>query len=150
MVMPCFRGVVRRWLRIAAVGLPLALAGAVGCGGTNLYPVRGTVAFKGGAPVTPLVGGQVVFEPLDPGAKQSARGDIQPDGTFRLGTYRDGDGAPPGTYKVLVMPPPPSPSDEKRPKPRVLHPRYQRPSETPLKFTVRRGDNDCPITVERP
>jgi hypothetical protein len=148
MVMKGFRGVVRRWLGIAAVGL--ALTGAAGCGGTHLYPVRGTVAFKDGAPITPLVGGQVVFEPLEPGAKESARGEIQPDGTFRLGTYQNGDGAPPGQYQVLVMPPAPSPSDEKRPKPQVMQRRYQRPNETPLKFTVTRGDNEYPITVERP
>jgi hypothetical protein len=148
MVMNCFRGAVRRWLRVAAVGCALAAAG--GCGGTNLYPVRGTVAFKNGAPFTPLVGGQVVFEPLEPAAKESARGEIQADGTFRLGTYRSGDGARPGKYKVLVMPPAPSPSEEKRPHPPVLHPRYQRPDQTPLRCTVTRGDNQYPITVEKP
>jgi hypothetical protein len=148
MVMPCNRNVVRWGLRVVVVGL--ALAGALGCGGTNLYPVHGQVAFKDGAPITPLVGGQVVFEPLEPNAKESARGEIQPDGTFHLGTFKNGDGAPPGKYKVLVMPPARSPSDEKRPKPPVLHARYQRLNETPLEFNVTRGDNEYPITVERP
>jgi hypothetical protein len=136
-----------RWLPITMIGL--ALGGAVGCGGPELYLVRGKVAFKNGAPVTPLVGGYVVFEPLDKENKHSARGDIQSDGTFRLGTHKEDDGVRPGEYKVLVVPPAPPPREEKRRKP-VIQPRYHNLSETPLTFTVKRQDNECPLTVEPP
>src|SRR5262245_13341051 len=98
-----------RWLWAAAA--VLALASAPGCGGNRTYPVQGRVVFKDGADIRPLVGGLVVFEPLDPGGKDSARGEILPDGTFRLGTYKEADGAPPGRYRALVTPPTPPPTE---------------------------------------
>ena len=52
----------------------LLLIGVAGCGGRRLYPVRGKVVYKD---ETPLRGGLVVFEAVDPAAKVSASGPIQ-------------------------------------------------------------------------
>jgi len=68
--------------------------------------VRGRVTFQG----RPLAGGLVVFSP-DPdrgGTGKPARGDLEPDGTFRL--QLGGDPAiPPGWYRVAIAPAPAAP-----------------------------------------
>jgi hypothetical protein len=145
--MDSVRVVARRWLGILVAGLVLAAAGC----GSKLHQVEGKIKFKDGSPIDPLVGGQVVFEPVD-GATTAARGDIQTDGSFRLGTDKPGNGAPPGKYKVLVKPPDLPPKEEKlaKTKPKVIHPRYQSKEDTPLEFTVPREDDNYPITVEKP
>jgi hypothetical protein len=132
-----------------ALGL-LFLVAASGCGGSRTYPVTGKVVYKDGSDISPLTGGLVVFEPLEAGAKDSARGEIQADGTFRLGTFKDADGAPAGRYRGLVTPPTPPPTDEKRPVRQVLHPRYLSPATSPLEFTVDRDNTTFTLTVERP
>jgi hypothetical protein len=126
------------------------LAGACGCARRDLYPVRGKVVFDRGGPIDPLVGGLVVFEPLDPKRTVGARGEIQPDGIFRLGTFREGDGAPPGDYRVLVIPPTPPSQAKETPAPVVIHPRFHNLAETPLKQTVRPEANEFTLTVAKP
>src|SRR5262249_21390902 len=80
----------------------------------------------------------------------SARGEIQPDGSFRLGTHGDNDGALEGEYKVLVVPPPLPEEGKQRRSP--VHPKYQNLESTPLKFTVTRDrdKNKFNIEVEYP
>lgn len=58
-------------------------------------PVEGRVLYRG----KPLEFGSVLFQP-DVGP--TARGIIQPDGTFRLSTYGNGDGAVLGTHRVQI------------------------------------------------
>src|SRR5436190_24088854 len=79
----------------------LTLAAISGCGGPNLYPVEGKVVFADG---TPLAAGTVVFKPKDPKAVMSPRGIIRAAGKFRASTLKEGDGAPPGDYQVLIAP----------------------------------------------
>ncbi len=71
---------------------------AIGCGGAN-KPVKtdGIVTVEG----TPAVGVTVEFIPEDE-ALPSANGITDDDGKFRLTTYSTGDGAVPGSYKVVV------------------------------------------------
>ena len=57
--------------------------------------VRGQVLYRG----QPLEFGNVMFQPR---AGQPASGDIQPDGTFSLSTYKIGDGAVVGRHKVRI------------------------------------------------
>lgn len=64
-------------------------------GNTGTIPVKGTITYKG----RPVTKGVVSFEP-DYG--RSASGDLQPDGTFVLGTYKAGDGAVAGVHRVSV------------------------------------------------
>src|SRR5262245_48305197 len=130
---PCRAG---RWLVLLA-----ALLAALGCGGRRLYPVRGKVTFPDGQP---LSGGQVVFESVDD-PTMSARGEIQSDGTFRMGTFKDSDGVLAGRHRVLVVPPlGPNPD-----KPvRVIDPRFQSFDTSGLEYTA--PDEEFNITVERP
>jgi len=82
------------------------LVGTIGCGGGATPPPRtilvtGVVTFAG----QPLNKGTVTLQPLDTGDKSLSRpaiGQIQSDGTFKLGTFKDGDGALPGEYAVLI------------------------------------------------
>jgi hypothetical protein len=80
----------------------LCLAPCWGCGSVaerqlaELIPVKGKVTYKG----QPLTKGSVEFEPRDFG--RSASGDLQPDGTFVLGTLKEGDGVVAGHHRVFV------------------------------------------------
>lgn len=97
--------------------LALLVAGSIlaGCGGDRLpvVPVEGKVTYQG----KPLEFGAVIFQPA---AGPGASGTIQPDGTFRLSTYGNEDGAVLGTHKVAFScfdsqspnAPPPDPSKE--------------------------------------
>jgi len=125
----------------------LAVTFAMGCGGKRTYDVIGTVKFKDG---TPMTEGVVLFEPVDKAAHHSARGFLKPDGSFRLGTHRDDDGAYEGTYKVQVTPPAPLPREEGKPRKPVIHPRFQSFDTSKLEFTVKPGKNDFEIQVEKP
>jgi len=66
----------------------------VGCG--NYVSVTGTVTLTDGTPVTR---GTVLFED----GAFSATGTIQSDGSFRMGTTREGSGIPPGSYSIAIM-----------------------------------------------
>jgi hypothetical protein len=72
----------------------------VGCGqkGPVLVPVRGEVTFKG----APLKEGTVVYLPAESGDARQASGRIQPDGTFVLTTFKNGDGVVPGQYNIVI------------------------------------------------
>ncbi len=97
--------------RPSALVVAAVLLGLAGCGGPRLYPVHGKVVWEDGAEARELDGGLVVCESVD--GAVGARGDIQKDGSFRLSTYKPGDGALPGKHRVAVVenkpgePPPP-------------------------------------------
>jgi hypothetical protein len=82
-------------LRSTAVAAALFLVSGCG-GGSGTVPVRGTVTFKG----KPVPSGTVTFIP-DSGPH--ATGELGPDGSYTVATYRSGDGAVPGSYKVVVV-----------------------------------------------
>lgn len=73
---------------------------AQGCGESRpkTYPVTGTVKFTDGSPVRT---GFVELIPASGGP--SARGSIQTDGSFSLGTFESSDGALEGDYVALVV-----------------------------------------------
>ena len=68
-----------------------------GCGPARprMAKVSGRVLLDG----KPLEFGSVMFQPQ---AGQPARGDIRPDGTFTLSTYKPGDGAAVGRHMVRI------------------------------------------------
>lgn len=72
----------------------------VGCGDgrPTLYPVKGVVRFESGDPVRNAA---IEFVPNTAGP--SPRGQIDAEGAFVLGTYNNGDGAPAGDYRVVVV-----------------------------------------------
>ena len=132
-------GAQRPWHGGALVAV--ALIGASGCGGEALFAVSGRVTYKDGRPVT---AGLVIFEPVS--QKLSARGEIQADGSFQLGTHRDNDGALEGDYKVLVAPPPLP--EEGKPRRSAVHPRYRNLESTPLRVTVTRDRDKNKFNIE--
>jgi hypothetical protein len=119
----------------------LVFFGFSGCGSETLFPVSGKVTYKDGKPVT---AGLVIFEPV--GQKISARGEIQDDGSFQLGTHRDNDGALEGDYKVLIAPPPLPEEGRRRRSP--IHPKYRNLESTPLRFTVTRDRDKNKVHIE--
>jgi hypothetical protein len=82
-------------LKIGAL-LALLLSLTAGCNhGPPMAQVTGKVIYNG----KPLEFGAVMFQPPH---GQPARGDIQPDGTFTLSTYRLNDGVVLGKHKVRI------------------------------------------------
>ena len=85
--------------------LALALAAwaisCTSCGNSaGLYPVAGSVTYRGG----PAVGASVTFVKkgaADPAHDPTAQGTVEEDGSFTL-TGPAGAGLPPGEYAVLV------------------------------------------------
>ncbi|MBC7820273.1 MAG: carboxypeptidase regulatory-like domain-containing protein [Planctomycetaceae bacterium] len=71
-----------------------------GCGsrGPRTYPVTGEVVFEDGVA---LQGGIVEFTAIEQEISSSGR--IGPDGTFRLTTVNDGDGAVAGEQRAIVI-----------------------------------------------
>jgi hypothetical protein len=65
----------------------------LGCG--QNYSLKGKVTYKDGTPITV---GMVNFE----SDKSLSRGRIQSDGSYVVGTLKDSDGIPKGTYKVYI------------------------------------------------
>lgn len=85
------------------LGLALALICQlflVGCGSGKpaTYPVPGSIKFEDGSPVT-----FGIVEFFHPELELSARGKIQPDGTFRISTFEPGDGAVAGKHRVMII-----------------------------------------------
>lgn len=124
----------------------LLLLGAAGCA-SKLQPVRGKVVFPDGKPLTE---GLVVFEPEQQGNSPiSARGEIQADGSYQLSTYKPGDGALPGKYRVLVAPKNDLNDADKPRQPPPFDPRYMAFDSSGLEFEVQSGANEFPIELTR-
>ncbi len=93
-------------IRFGWFAVLLAVISTVGCGPRNkpiiekTVPVRGTVVLANGAL---LRGGRVTFHPKDL-TKGEARGMLDKNGRFELGTYQKSDGVMPGSYTVTVEP----------------------------------------------
>ena len=71
----------------------VAMIACAGCGGRS--QVSGKVVFSDG---TPLTYGTVNFT----NNEVACKGQIEKDGTFKMRTFKPGDGVPPGTYKVFI------------------------------------------------
>jgi hypothetical protein len=142
--MPSFSA-AGRWTALAAAGL---LMGCVG--GAGPYPVDGTVVWEDGSPAKELHLGSVVFDL--PEKRISARGMIQPDGTFRLTTNKADDGALVGKHKVMViegarrsLPG----GDGTQLAPGHMDSMYSDPATTDLTATVEPRKNVIKLTVKR-
>lgn len=106
-------------------------------------PVAGKVAYEG----KPLDHGSVV---LVPDVGPPARGSLQPDGTFLLSTYSDGDGALLGKHRiqVLCIGPPPTvpPGEEPLPGKSLIPTKYSRYDTSGLTIEVKPGNE--PLMIE--
>lgn len=80
----------------------VALAGCDRATKVPTYPVRGQVLYDG----KPAAGVEVfLFPTAAPGVPDiptNPHGVTGPDGTFRIGTYADADGAAEGSYQVVL------------------------------------------------
>jgi hypothetical protein len=85
---------------IVRCGILFALLALAGCG-SGRYRVSGKVSYEDGSPLTE---GNVVGEATIDGKLVGVQGSVAKDGTFEWGTNRPGDGAFPGTYRVIVLP----------------------------------------------
>ncbi|OWK35816.1 hypothetical protein FRUB_08379 [Fimbriiglobus ruber] len=104
--------------------------------------MRGTVTVQ----KKPAAKAVVVLRPVTPGPLKELmpHGEVGPDGTFRVGTYADNDGAPAGDYTVTITWP------ESRTDPKTgdevngdrLQGRFGDPAKSPWKVTIKAGDNE--------
>jgi hypothetical protein len=131
----------RRWWPAAPA---LLLAGAVGCG-PRTYPATGRVVWEDGSPATEMAGGMVELRPVA-GGIEGARGDIAPDGGFRLVTPPY-SGMFPGDYQALVVPPWDVLTEKELPSP--IARKYERFDSSGLQFTVQPAENVFEVKVER-
>lgn len=87
------------------MGLACALAmtaALLGCSGSDFpetYPVTGKVTLQG----KPVEGAQITF--VVEGAPRMAMGTTDAEGNYTLSTFEPGDGAMPGSHKVMVASP---------------------------------------------
>jgi hypothetical protein len=125
---------------------PLLLLLLAGCG-SGRYPVSGRVTYEDG---TPVEAGTVIGETTIDGVPVGVQGNIGQDGTFTWGTERPGDGALPGTYKVLVMPRALGDAELAQGKRPAIAGKYTRYETSGLSFEVKPQKNELNITVSRP
>ncbi len=118
----------------------LGLVGVVpGCGDRDGTPVLPTYEVKGRvllASGQPLNVGRVYFVPKSEPAL-AALGEIGPDGSFALSTYKTGDGAVAGDYRVRIEPTPADPRSLPRSKLPRVHRKYTDEDSSGLTVAVK-------------
>jgi hypothetical protein len=135
-----------------AILTTLAFPCLAGCGSHGTHSVEGKVIFKDGSPVN---AGIVEFQTTtSEGKKLNASGEIQPDGTYVLGTFEEDDGAVEGLHRAIVRAFPTiskdSKPDERQQSRPIIHSRYENYATSGLEFRVHRHDNFFTIVVEKP
>lgn len=139
----------RRWLQLLRACLFLCLlAGCRDDGRLRTYPINGKVVFEDGQP---LKGGSVICLCESGEHALSARGEINEDGTFTLGTYDTDDGAIAGLHQVAIDPPIPVDfNPDAGPARRVIADRFRDPTTSQLSFEVSgEGEQDVTLTVSK-
>lgn len=124
---------------LAALLLSLTVAAGCGAKGDETAIVRGKVTYNG----KPVPNGTVMFNPDSPGP--SATGDIQPDGSYTLGTYKPGDGAVIGKHTVVIVAMQDQAGalpEQRSPTPPPIVPmKYTSPATSDLKAQVEQKEN---------
>jgi hypothetical protein len=141
---------IRSATSIAYCGL---LALMAGCGGTSyidpavipVAPVSGSVKFGTEVPV----GATVTLVPVTRTEEGiSSSGAVKADGTFKISTYGQEDGAPLGEYVVLVQWFKPLAGENGNSGgPNVIPKDYSDPKKSRIKTTVKEGSNEIPAIV---
>jgi len=122
----------------------------MGCGSGGIYPVEGQLVWKNGSPAKELENSLIFFE--QPEKQMSARGQIKADGSFRLTTIKENDGAPAGEHTVRVLEVGRKAIGEGGTQlaPSKIDTRYASHATSDLKATVKPGANKITLTVQPP
>jgi len=133
-------------LMIAWVALGLFTAG---CSpkSSKVHPVQGRIMVAG----KPAARALVIFHPENPADEKAIHpsAEVDADGNFRLTSFRSGDGAPEGQYRISVVwylanPKPHAAEGDDANIRNYLPEVYARAETTPLRATVTRGTNNLP------
>jgi len=117
-----------------------------GCN-TGHYPVQGKLVYADTEePVKELAEQEVIFSSEKLG--KSARGTIQKDGSFQLGTVKENDGVVPGEYVVTLTQPYREP-DRPYTGDRVVDQKYEDPATSGLIAEVKAEKNEFVFKLRR-
>ena len=95
-------------------------------------------------------GGIVIGEATVNGKLVMVQANIEKDGTFSWGGARAGDGALPGSYKVLVMPVSLNDNELSAGKQPAVDSKYSKYDTSGLSFDVKEGKNEFNVVVAKP
>ncbi len=131
-------------VRCMALLAPLFLA--AGCSSAR-SPVTGKVTYEDG---TPVENGTVVAEATVDGKLVGVQANIEPDGSFSWGSDLPGDGALPGSYRVMLMPATLSDFDLAAGKKPAIGGKYGSFESSGITFDVQPGPNELNIKIAKP
>ncbi|MDR1494193.1 MAG: YgdI/YgdR family lipoprotein, partial [Planctomycetaceae bacterium] len=121
--------------------LPTACLFLAGCG-SNQVPLGGKVTFQDGKP---LKTGVVCFST----GTFMAEGRLNENGEYTVGSLKDNDGLPPGTYKVYIQGA--IEYNAKEQGVSLIHKKFTEPNTTPFSFEAKKsGDKTFNIEVSPP
>ncbi|WP_169980806.1 hypothetical protein [Tautonia rosea] len=138
-------------LRTAAALAAALVATVGGCGSKSdlpeTVPVSGTITYN----TEPVPQGTITFLSAE---GHTATGTIQPDGSYRLGTFAAEDGAVPGQHRVMIVAdtadptliPGSSPGYE--PPKELIPPKYKDASTSGLVADVSRENSEINFDLE--
>jgi hypothetical protein len=117
----------------------------VGCNSNEkqTYPVRGQLQWTDGSAARELSGGMVVFQ--SDSEEISAKGFLDDEGRFVLGTYQLDDGAVAGKHKVAVVQPADEAGDYNPNE--IVERKYESMGTTDLEATVEPKSNEIVLKV---
>lgn len=125
--------------------VPLVLLVAGGCGSARCS-VTGRVTYDDGSP---LDEGNVAGEATIDGKLVAVQGNIQKDGSFTWGSDKPGDGALPGTYRVVVLPRALGDSEMAQGMVPAVDSKFTRYETSDITFEVKSGRNELNINVTK-
>jgi hypothetical protein len=124
----------------------LLVASITGCQKREIYPVEGKIVFDDGQPASELQGGLVVLKAAETDA--SARGVVLADGSFRLSTRGNDDGAYLGKHQVQIGFPR-SPPEIGKQRVFLMDRRFTRFDTSDLEVVVEPKRNEITLTLQR-
>jgi len=132
-------------LRKCCFGFAISLVLLAGCN-SGRCTVTGTVTYEDG---TPVESGSVIGEATVDGKLVGVQGTIK-NGAFTWGGAKEGDGALPGHYKVIVVPISLSEYQLGQGMTPAVDGKFGKYETSGLSFEVKPGKNEFPIKVTKP
>jgi hypothetical protein len=142
---------VRRWFLFPALlAVPLLCASCARNDRPPVYRVQGKIFYEG----KPTANALVVLHPVNKDPRlESVRplAHVETDGSFKLTTFANGDGAPAGEYVVTVdWRERTAPVEGAPPGRSLLPPRYSNPASSQLRVQIKEGTNELePLKLTR-